>query len=219
MELEKQEVKKLFKVFVFLFLISFLIINWESVSWVFNYKAISITISRFFSRENPSKIAENLKEIPGLEKFEFEFSEKENTLEIPRIEISAPIFSVNSQDEKKVLESLDRGVVLYSDFAFPGQAGQTIISGHSTMHDWPKSNPAWVFTYLRDVIEGDEIIIHFNHRKYSYSVTKKFTLKTGEDISSYPLTNSENVLTLITCWPPGRLSLGQRLAVEARLKK
>lgn len=217
----KKEKKTLLKYFILLFLITFLIFNWGEFSWLFNYKAVSIIISKFFSRERQPKIieptiTEKPEEVPGPEKFEF--TEKENILEIPRLEISPPFFLMKSTEEKEILKALDRGVVLFSDYALPGESGTTIILGHSARHDWPKTNPAWVFTYLRDAIEGDEIILHFNHRKYPYYVTRKFTLKEGEEISSYPLTDSENMLMLVTCWPPGRLSLKERLVVEAQLK-
>ena len=158
----------------------------------------------------------SIEEKESIEKLTFEFSEKEDSLEIPRIAISAPIFLAKSNEEKKILELLNRGVVMFSDYALPGQPGQTIILGHSAQHDWPKSNPAWVFTYLRDVEEGDEIILHFNHRKYQYLVEKKFILKEEAIPSS---SQDENVLFLVTCWPPGRLIYGERLVIEARLSQ
>ncbi len=216
------EIKKFWQPFLLFFLIFFLIFNWSEISWIFNYKALSIFISNFFENKNQRIISEekNEEKKEAIDKEvieEFEYSEKENILEIPRIEISAPFFLLKSDEEEKILETLNRGVVMFSDFSLPGQPGQTIILGHSARHDWPKSNPAWVFTYLRDVIEGEEIILHFEHRKYTYYVTKKFTLKEGEELPSPK--EGENILMLITCWPPGRLVFKQKLVVEAKLKK
>ncbi len=215
------QIKRLWKPFLLIFLIFFLIFNWGEISWIFNYKAVSIFFSNFFHQNE--KLEESLPQStfvtsltePTIEE-RFEYTEKSDSLEIPRIEIFAPIFLADSKDEKKVLENLDRGVVLFSDYSLPGQRGQTVILGHSARHDWPKSNSAWVFTYLRDVKEGDEIILHFNHRKYSYSVTRKFVLKEGEELPASQ--TEENVLMLITCWPPGRLVFKQRLIVEAKIK-
>lgn len=213
---DKKEIKFLVKAFLILFLAFFLIFNWGKVSWVFNYKAVSITLSRIFSKER--KPITNITPIPLTtpEEEKFEFTEKENSLEIPAIEIVAPVFLAKSTDEKEILAKLDMGPVMFSDGSLPGNIGATIILGHSAMHDWPKSNPTWTFTYLRDVKEGDEIILNFEHRKYVYIVEKKFILKKGEEL---PSVEQKNILFLITCWPPGRLSFEQRLVIEAKLNK
>lgn len=214
MEIPKEKLT-LLKFFLLFFLIFFVIINWNKISWVFNYKAINLTFSNWLLKEK-QPISSQIPVLTPSPSFSFPFSEKENSIEIPSIEISAPVFLAKSTDEKKILEFLDRGVVMFEDYALPSKEGTTVILGHSAMHDWPKSNPAWVFTYLRDVKEGDEIIINFEHKKYTYYVTRKFVLKEGENLSKI---EGENVLFLITCWPPGRLSFKQRLVVEAKLKK
>jgi sortase (surface protein transpeptidase) len=64
--------------------------------------------------------------------------------------------------------------------------------------------------------EKDEIFVHFEHQKYTYYVTKKIFLRKGEEIPQ-GLTNSENMLILLSCWPPGKDY--KRIAVEATLKK
>lgn len=206
--------KKFLKYFVFIFLINFLIFNWNEVSWIFNYKVVSGIISNFFQKNNPVSLFNSFKEETKLKKFEY--SDKENSLEIPRIGIEVPLFLVESKDENKILEALDRGAVLFSDSALPGQPGQTIIVGHSARHDWPKTVPAWAFTYLRDVVEGDEVILHFNHQKLNYYVTEKTFLNRGEEIAQAGLTNSENMLVLISCWPPGKDL--KRIALKAVLR-
>jgi LPXTG-site transpeptidase (sortase) family protein len=210
----QKEKLTLFKFFLLFFLISFVIINWNRVSWLFNYKAISLTFSNLFLKEKSKSVFPAPFSTPILTPLS-SFSEKENSIEIPSIEISAPIFLAKSTDEKKILENLNKGVVMLEDYALPSKEGATVILGHSAMHDWPKSNPAWVFTYLRDTKEGDEIIINFDHKQYFYSITKKFVLKKDENL---PNIKNENVLFLITCWPPGRLVFQERLIIEAKLK-
>jgi LPXTG-site transpeptidase (sortase) family protein len=212
------EFKIFLKYFFFLFFVFYLIFNWNKISWVFNYKALSLTLSNVFLKEKPKE--EKREEIISKnsnEKNEFVLQNKKNKLEIPALEISAPIFIVKSTDDRKIEENLNRGVVMFSDYSLPFQKGTTIILGHSAMHDWPKSNPAWVFTYLRDLKGGEEIIINFEGKKYFYEVKQKRAIKEGEDLKPL-LTSSNNMLLLITCWPPGRLSSGQRLLVEANLK-
>jgi len=95
-------------------------------------------------------------------------------------------------------------VVLFPGSALPGQKGQTIIEGHSAPPGWPKIKYDWVFSRLNELEKGDEVILNFNHKKLNYYVTQKIFLNSGEEIAPKDLTNSENMLILISCWPPGK---------------
>jgi len=200
--------RKLLKYFLLFFLLSFLILNWGRVSFIFNWQVIS----QFLKTPFEKKIE---KEISQPEEKKFEYSEKENSIEIPKIEISAPIVFVKS--EKEIEIGLDRGVVLFPGSALPGQKGQTIIEGHSAPAGWPKIKYDWVFSRLSELEEGDEVGLNFNHQKLNYYVTQKIFLNRGEEIAPKDLTNSDNILLLISCWPPGKDL--KRIAVEATLKK
>jgi len=203
----KEDIKRLYKAFFFIFLVSFLILNWNDISWFFNYRVISQTLSNFFQKDSPieSKMPETI---------EFEYSEQENSLEIPKIEVSAPLIFV--EDIDKVYKTLDRGVVHYPGSVLPGEPGQTIILGHSAPPNWPDINYDNVFSRLNELNEGDEVFVYFDHREYVYSVIKKIFLEKGEEIPENGLTNSDNMLILISCWPPGKDI--RRIAVEAKLK-
>lgn len=202
----------LLKYFIFFSLIFFLIFNWSKISWIFNYKGV---FSYFSNRILLQKKYEASQKIKENKKEEFEFTEKENSIEIPSIQVFAPLFTGTEEKEEELLKTLDKGPVMLINKALPGQFGPTIILGHSAMREWPKSNPTWVFTYLKDIKEGDEIILNFEHKRYKYKVEKTYILKSGED---FPTVESENVLFLVTCWPPGRLLFKQKLVVEAKLK-
>ncbi len=119
-------------------------------------------------------------------------------------------------NEKEVYKNLDRGVVLFPSSVLPGEEGQTIILGHSAPSGWPKINYVWVFSRLNELGEGDEVILHFNHQKIRYYVTQKTFLNRGEEIAQAGLTNTENMLVLISCWPPGKDF--ERIALRAVLK-
>lgn len=205
---------KILKAFLFFFLVFFLIFNWDKISWIFNYKAIFSYFSNFFATKKQPKISPEKLESKRETEI-FEFTEKENSIEIPSIQIFVP-FSTTTKEEKELSKILDKGPVMFVDEALPGSLGRTIILGHSAMRDWPKSNPTWAFTYLRDVKEGDEIFINFEHKRYKYLVQKTYILKSGEEL---PLVEDKNVLFLITCWPPGRLSFQQKLVIQAELVK
>jgi len=210
------ELKKLGKYFILMFAVSFLLVNWNEVSWVFNYKAVSAVLSDFFQKDS-LVIATDSFNANQNELTEFQYSTKEDCLEIPKIEVLVPLTFVEDPQEEELHKALDKGVVHFPNSALPGEPGRTIILGHSAIHNWPKTKHAWVFTYLNELSEGDEIFVYFNHRKYPYFVTKKTFLDKGEEFIENTLTNSENVLLLISCWPPGKDI--QRIAVEAALNK
>ena len=46
--MDKNQAKKLLKLAVMIYLASFFIINWNDVSWMFNYKEVSGLVSDFF---------------------------------------------------------------------------------------------------------------------------------------------------------------------------
>lgn len=209
------EVKILTKPFLIVFLISFLIINWNSISWIFNYKIASHFFSGFFQEVFSQGSNQGLPgDKIGKEKIvkEAEFSEKENILEIPKIGAISPLILVEKETEAQ--KALDRGVVLFPASALPGQTGQTIILGHSAPPGWPKIKYQRVFSQVNELEEGDEITLYFNHKKYQYLVQRKIFLEKGEELPQ-DLTGSGNMLILISCWPPGKDL--RRIAVVARI--
>jgi LPXTG-site transpeptidase (sortase) family protein len=198
------EFKKLWRPFLVIFFIAFLVINWNDISWVFNYKVISDSISNLFQKEKQSLSGESASVFV------------ENKLEIPEIEVSAPLILSQSANENDLEEDLDKGVVLYPGYVFPGQPGQTVILGHSAPEGWPKINYDWVFSRLGELNEGDDIFVYFDGQEYRYHVVNMFFLERGEEIPEGDLTNSgKNALMLMTCWPPGKDL--RRLVVEATL--
>ena len=212
--LMKKENKALLKYFILVFAISFLVINWNEISWIFNYKAMAGIVSSQFQ----SKIIAESADIFEKDKApaplkNSEPSEKENSVEIPKIEILAPLVVSESASEKDLSKLLNQGTVYFPGSVLPGEAGQTIILGHSAPPGWPKIKYDWVFTRLSELTEGDEIFVYFNHQKYTYHVTEKIFLDRGETVPQL-LTNSENMVVLISCWPPGKDL--RRIAVLAK---
>jgi len=210
--------KRLLKPFILLFLINFLIFNWNSVSWIFNYRVISGAISDFSERISGKissffdQIEEKINTISQLKNIEN--SNKENALEIPKIGVLAPLIVANS-NEKDLEVKLNRGVVIFPNSALPGQTGQTIILGHSAPSNWPEIKYDWVFSQLSELEEKDEIKLYFNNQEYTYYVKSKIFLEKGEETLNNYSTDTENILLLISCWPPGKNS--KRIVVEAKL--
>ena len=212
-----KERKLLIKYFVFVFLLAFLIINWNQVSWIFNYQAVFGLISDVFKsdsvvqanlevqkeevkKEYPVK---NFEKVEKENKFSFqnENSEMNNSIEIPKLRISVPLILVEKESE--VQKALDRGVVLFPSSVLPGKEGKTIILGHSAPLGWPKIKYDWVFSNINQLNEGDEIFVYFEKKKFTYLVKNKIFLDKGEELPK-DLTSSKNMLILISCWPPGK---------------
>jgi sortase A len=123
------------------------------------------------------------------------------TIEIPALELSAVVFEGT---DKAVLA---KGPGWYKESVLPGE-GNTAIAGHRTTYG------AW-FRHVDKLEEGDEIIIGYDSRGYTYRVERVFPVAKNDwsviDPCGYP------ALTLTTCHPAG--SARQRLIVRAALEE
>ncbi len=220
----KERVKKIFNLALVLYFISFLIFNWNDVSWVFNYRTVTGLVSDFFN-PYPSIASTQMEDYfyPNraaqkkmVENIAVGYSDKENALEIPVIGLSTPMVFSTSAELSAVQSDLDKGVVYYPGSVFPGEVGQSVILGHSAPPGWPKVKHDWVFSDLQKLKAGDEILVNINHRQYTYVVKKTTIIQRGADIPTDASITDHNVLTLVSCWPPGKDY--QRIAVQAELK-
>jgi LPXTG-site transpeptidase (sortase) family protein len=204
--------KILLKYFLIFFFISFLIFNWQKISWIFHPGYVLRTVSFYLFEKGKAEKVQQKEEQKIKEQKTEEFYEKEDSIEIPKIKISAPLIVVGKEEEVK--KALDRGVVLWPGSALPGEKGQVIILGHSAPQNWPKIKYDWVFSNLNLLEKDDEILIYFRNKKNVYSVENKIFLNRGQEL---PKTDPEkSVLFLISCWPPGKDF--RRIAIEAILK-
>lgn len=193
------EIKRFIKIFIFLFIIVFILINLGTVKKMFDYKLVYEEIVN--SLKDEEEISVEFPETPT--EPVIVFTEKENSIEIPKISIEAPLVFIESASQDVFNQALDRGVVHYPDSVLPGQKGQTTFLGHSAPPGWPKIKHDWVFSELNSLLYGDQVFIYFNDKKYTYYVKEKIFLDKGEELPDSELANSENVLILISCWPPG----------------
>jgi len=216
--------KSVLKVALVIFLASFFIINWTSVSWVFNYKEVSGLLSDFFN-PYPSIDAATMNAYfypnhsqsgaVAVKDVKTSYTDKQNTLEIPKISISVPIVFSTTTNKAAITKDLNSGVVYYPGSVRPGQNGQIIILGHSAPPGWPKVRHDWVFTNLDKLEAGDTIAIDLNNKQYTYIVKEKTIIQRGAEVPDDGSSRDHNVLTLISCWPPGKDY--QRITVRAEL--
>lgn len=235
--MNRDNAKKILKVALMIYLASFLIINWNDVSWIFNYQEVYGLVSDFFNPypsidastmdayfypnyslpaqtgQNTSLVATGAaQDITGVKTT---YTDKQNTLEISKISLSVPIVFATSSDPNVLHGQLDLGVVYYPGSVYPGQVGQIIILGHSAPPGWPTIKHDWVFTNLDKLSPGDTISIDLNNKQYTYVVKKQTIIKRGAEVPADSASLTNNVLTLISCWPPGKDY--QRITVEAEL--
>lgn len=229
--MDKKEAKKILKIIVLFYLASFLIINWNDISWVFNYREVWGLVSDFFNPypsidasslnayfyPNHSVDSKDSKQVSQLaEEVKTSYTDKQSVLEIPRISLSAPIVFSQSSNRDDIMEDLDSGVVYYPGSVYPGQVGQIIILGHSAPSGWPKAKYDWVFTDLEKLSVGDLVYIDLNNKQYTYVVRQKNIVGRGAEVPGQPADSKKNTLILISCWPPGKDY--QRIAVQAELQ-
>ena len=138
---------------------------------------------------------------------------KENSLEITKLGLEAPLVFAVSTEIKAITQDLKNGVVVYPESSLPGQSGELIVLGHSSPPGWPKIRYDWVFSKLGELEAGDNIVINFAGLRHDYMVINKVFLEKGQALPENNSDNSKQFLYLVTCWPPGKDF--KRLVVEA----
>ena len=177
-------------IFIGLFLIVFLIINWNEFCWIFNQK---IVLSAIFNspKEDISK-----------EKTDILNVQLVDTIKIPKLGLEAPIVFPKDNSFKEIDAALKKGVIHFPTSSLPGEKGTSIILGHSAPPGWPKINYNWIFSSINELEEGDEVFVVFNNKEYQYLVKEKNILPKGEEVPKF--NESKANLVLLTCWPPGK---------------
>lgn len=130
------------------------------------------------------------------------------SLNVPKIKVTDASVRVNVDD-------LDRSLVQYGNAVFPGEIGNVVILGHSTLPQLAKNGDyKSIFTYLPSIERGDEIKATVNGFTYTYVVYDMFTVNPSDTWVLDPKADNAT-LTLITCVPPG--TFWKRLIVKANL--
>lgn len=140
---------------------------------------------------------------------------KDFGLIIPKIGVNTAIIpAVNPADPGQYLEALKKGVAHASTSFFPDENGTVYLFSHSTNYDWFVSDLNAVFYLLKNLSNGDLVVIFYKNKQYTYKLREKRVVKPTETSYLIPQ-RGPKTLILQTCWPPG--STSERLLLFADL--
>lgn len=134
---------------------------------------------------------------------------------IPKLGANAHVIpNVDPYNSAIYQHALARGVAHAKGTATPDQPGNVFLFSHSSVDFYMATQYNAVFYLLNKLTYGDTIELYYKNDRYTYTVNKKDIV--GADATSYLTTQTpEQILTLMTCWPPGT-SL-KRMMITARL--
>lgn len=136
---------------------------------------------------------------------------------IPKIAAVAPIIAdVDSQNKNAYLSALKKGVAHAKGTAYPGEPGNVYLFAHSTDTFYNIGRYNAVFYLIGKLDKGDEIDIFYQGRQIKYEVYDKKIVPADETKYLGSISDSEDTLTLQTCYPPG--TDWKRLIVVAKQK-
>lgn len=201
--------KKIAGFFITILIFVVILLNWNSVSWMFNYRAVSSLAYHFFNPYPDSNLF-----IGKYDSENIDYSSKYSLI-APSVGLFTPIVIAKSTDKKVIDNALGSGAVYYPGSTLPGKDGQIIILGHSAPPNWPYMGHDWIFSRINNLNIGDKVTLKYEDKEYVYKVVEKSIVQPGQSISRPALSENGNILTLVSCWPPGGNE--QRIAVTAEL--
>lgn len=141
-----------------------------------------------------------------------------NQLQIPSLNITAPLQYVTENNEDVFQKALQNGVVHYPGTADVGQLGNAYFFGHSSDFITTPGHFKTVFALLPSIKTGAEIIISGQDgHVYHYIVQDQKVVASDDTSVLDQMGNTEKLLTLQTSYPVGTAL--KRYVVVAKLKE
>ncbi len=138
-------------------------------------------------------------------------------LNIPSLQIKAPIFYSNDQDTRIAASELDLGVVHVKNTPVPGEVGNAYFVGGSDLQKHSKAAYNDIFKDLEKINTGDQIIITKNLKHLVYQVYETRIVEPTELWVTSQITDGQQVLTLQADIQSSKTH--QKFIVIARMKK
>lgn len=131
--------------------------------------------------------------------------------------LSVPVLNIKDATVAIGGEDLSKSLIQYPGTAVPGQAGNTVVFGHSVLPQfYNPSSYISIFSTLPTLQPGEVLSINYDGVAYRYRVEDKFEVM-PTDIQILEQNVSDSFLTLVTCVPPGNPLRPRRLIVRARI--
>ncbi|HLD25317.1 MAG TPA: sortase [Patescibacteria group bacterium] len=130
-------------------------------------------------------------------------------LSIPSLDITDATVIISGDD-------LAKSLIHYGGTGLPGEYGNTVIFGHSTLPQFFRGTRDYksIFSTLPTIKIGANIHITYDGVEYRYVATEKVVVE-PTDLSPLEQRFDDSYLTLVTCVPPGTYLY--RLNVKAKL--
>lgn len=139
----------------------------------------------------------------------------EFSLIIPGIGVNAQVVAnVNPGNSSQYNEALEKGVAHAAGSMTPDQVGTVYLFSHSTNYEWFVRDLNAIFYLLKNMKEGESIVIFYKGVRYTYAVREKRIVKPNKVAYMVPDTERKSLI-LQTCWPPG--STTERMLIFADL--
>lgn len=120
-------------------------------------------------------------------------------------QVFIPSVGIQSEIKEGGIDILDQGVVWHRlpERGNPEKGGNFILTGHSFVWGYTPQEVTKqsVFYHLGEAKEGDEILVHWNGKKYTYIVKEKQTVK--PDATEIEKMSEKPKLTIYTCTTGG----------------
>lgn len=140
----------------------------------------------------------------------FNVAPYENRIIIPKLWKNIPLVDVDHPSNAKYgemhnifMDELKKWVVRYPGTAQPGEVGNAFIFGHSSNYPWVISEYNDVFALIDTLKTGDDIIVYYNQKKFTYRITDRATVDPGDTKVLSARDPKKREISLMTCWPVG----------------
>lgn len=144
-------------------------------------------------------------------------SSSQKTIPVSSYFLSIPKLGIKEAVVSTANDELFKNLVHYAGSSLPGERGNAIVFGHSTLVQlFDPKNYKTIFSTLHALKKGDEIEVSVDSVTYRYLI---FDIKIidSQDISALEQQYDDSYLTLITCTPPG--TYWKRLVIKGKLEK
>ncbi len=144
------------------------------------------------------------------------FLKQKSVPKVSSYSLSIPILGIQNASVSTLDNNLKEHLVNYEGTAIPGDNGNSVIFGHSTLPQLfnPKDYTT-IFATLYKLKLGDKIYATVNGVTYAYKIYN-ITVVDPNDTSIFSQNYNNSHLTLVTCTPPG--TTWKRLIIKANIE-